>query len=59
MLTPRDISMIEQGTAEIRDHLAPMLFSLYESFIKAGFDDSQAMKLTSGFMAALIGSVSR
>lgn len=51
--------MIEQGTAEIRDHLAPMLFSLYESFIKAGFDDSQAMKLTSGFMAALIGSVSR
>jgi len=55
-MTPKEISNMEQASADIRTHFIPLLKSFYDGCIGEGFDKDQALTLTVGYMKMIFES---
>lgn len=57
MLSPENISKIDQGIALMREFYPPALWALYESSQEQGFSESQAMEIVKHWLTCSFGQI--
>lgn len=46
----KEIQILEQAVAEMKEHCISMLYNFYEGCTQAGFDKNQSLQLTIAYM---------